>query len=297
MLDSPEAVLFHYGVSAVKYQELYRSCGVPMLVHFNGFDLSSKLRSEDYARQLREAIPHMAGFVVVANYMRDWLLSNGAEASKIHYIPYGVPVREFKISTNTGNEHCRFLAVGRLTSKKAPEHTIRAFAKCHQAFSNCTLTVIGDRPLRESCSQLVASLGMEDSVTFLGVQTSEQVKLHMSEASVFVQHSITPESGDKEGWPVAIAEAAASGLPIVSTQHASIPEEVIDGETGILVGENDWEAMAQGMLELAKSPDLRQRFGTAARSHISQWDFSNQIGKLEDLVLAISRGPLASPTD
>ena len=108
----------------------------------------------------------------------------------------------------------------------------------------------------------------------------------MRDASVFVQHSITSGHGDKEGWPVAIAEASASRLPIVSTIHASIPEQVIDGSTGFLVAEGDENAMASAMTKLALNPSLRKRFGDSAREHIRNWDTQSQVQKLESILLS-----------
>jgi glycosyltransferase involved in cell wall biosynthesis len=84
----------------------------------------------------------------------------------------------------------------------------------------------------------------------------------MKEADIFAQHSmVDPDTGDEEGLPVTILEAMAEGLPVVATRHAGIPEEVIEGETGILVDETDVEAMAAGLVELARSPERRQEFG------------------------------------
>ena len=61
----------------------------------------------------------------------------------------------------------------------------------------------------------------------------------MKKAHIFLQHSVTcPITGDEEGVPVAILEAMASGLPVVSTFHAGIPEAVVDGKTGFLVSED-----------------------------------------------------------
>ena len=60
-----------------------------------------------------------------------------------------------------------------------------------------------------------------------GIVSHEEVALLMQESRVFVQHSLVPSSGDTEGTPVAILEAGAAGLPVVSTKHAGISEVVI----------------------------------------------------------------------
>ena len=82
----------------------------------------------------------------------------------------------------------------------------------------------------------------------------------MNGADVFVQHSITDShTGDQEGLPVAVLEAMASGLPVVATRHAGIPEAVVEGETGYLVEEGDIGAMAGHIARLAEDHTLRSK--------------------------------------
>jgi glycosyltransferase involved in cell wall biosynthesis len=105
---------------------------------------------------------------------------------------------------------------------------------------------------------------LQDRVTLHGVQPSPVVADLMAKADIFLQHSATdPTNGDMEGLPVAILEAMARGLPVVSTRHAGIPEQVVEEETGFLVDEGDVDGMAKGILRLAIDPSLRQRMGQA----------------------------------
>src|SRR5690606_38663847 len=92
----------------------------------------------------------------------------------------------------------------------------------------------------------------------------------------FVQHSMTAPDGDIEGMPVAILEAASSGLPVVSTYHAGIPEAVLHGQTGFLVEEVDVDGMAAYMVKLATDPLLARNLGLAARKHMEQ-DYTQQV--------------------
>lgn len=99
-------------------------------------------------------------------------------------------------------------------------------------------------------------------MTLHGGQPNEVVQQLMSKADIFLQHSMTdPESGNEEGLPVAILEAMANSLPVVSTRHAGIPEAVLDGFTGYLVDEGDTLEMGERIVMLALDPHLRQRMG------------------------------------
>ncbi|MDZ4817631.1 MAG: glycosyltransferase [Planctomycetota bacterium] len=286
--DNPQVALCHYGTTAVRVYPVLRRLKIPLVVHINGFDLSLMLGRSDYVRQLKQAIPNIACFVVVAKYMSDWLVANGADPQRIRYIPYGVPLDEFLPSTHVNAMPCRFLAAANLVSKKSPLTTLAAFAKCRKACPQVRLTVLGDGPLRAECESLIDRLQLRACVAMLGAQSTSRVRAEMAQASVFLQHSVTDTDGNKEGWPVAIAEAAASGLPVVATRHASIPEQVVDGTSGILVDEGDVDAMAAAMVTLAEDPALRSRMGIAARSHISQWDSLRQIAHLENELLTVA---------
>ena len=132
--------LIHYGTTAVGYARMLSQLEQPFAIHFNGFDLSMMTRSARYRKKIVEAAKLARGLIVVADYMRDWLTGQGISAAKIHKVPYGVP-DEF-LSHDVRANHssdCVFLMVGRLTPKKAPLLTIKAFAKCHQKKSLCEI--------------------------------------------------------------------------------------------------------------------------------------------------------------
>ena len=194
-------------------------------------------------------------------------MSLGAPLEKVHFIPCGVDCRQFA-GASPATAPPLFLAVGRFVEKKAPHLTIRAFAEAHSAHPSARLRMIGDGPLWNECRQLAKSLAVEKAVEFLGTQTHAIVTSEMHQARCFVQHSVEAASGDCEGTPVGILEAGASGLPVISTRHAGIPDVVIEGETGFLVDEGDVEGMAKHMLQIAEDPALAGRLGQAARKRI-----------------------------
>ena len=105
--------------------------------------------------------------------------------------------------------------------------------------------MVGAGLLHDVCSKLVKALHIEHAVELKGIVDHAGVAALMQESRVFVQHSLVPASGDTEGTPVAILEAGAAGLPVVSTKHAGISEAVIHGKTGFLVDEGDIDAMAE----------------------------------------------------
>jgi glycosyltransferase involved in cell wall biosynthesis len=287
----PDVVLCPYATTALRILPVARRLRIPVIAHCNGYDLSGGLGNKWYRWSLRRWAGGMDAFVVVAAYMRDWLVANGVDPHRVHQIPYGVPLSDYTPASDLAGQPCRFLCVGRLVEKKAPQHVLRAFARCHARAPGVTLAMIGSGPLEGACRQLAEELGIAQAVTFAGSQPATKVAAAMSGASVFVQHSVTASGGDKEGWPVAIAEAMASGLPVVATRHAEIPNQVVHGQTGVLVSEHDWQAMSDAMAELALGPCLRQAMGAAGRRRATEFfDVVAQVGRLEDVLLATIRG-------
>jgi colanic acid/amylovoran biosynthesis glycosyltransferase len=289
----PDVILTHYGSTGIRVAPAARAEGVPLVVHFNGIDLSAMLRSWYYRWSLRRAIPHIARFIVVAEYMRDALIRLGADPERIERIPYGIPMECYSFTARSGHGPCHFLMVGRLTAKKRPDLSIRAFVRVAAAHPDAQLTIIGDGELLPGVRQLIDRLRLTDRIRLLGSQPPEGVRRALQQADVFVQHSVTAATGDMEGWPVAIAEAAASGLPVVSTRHASIPEQVVHEVSGLLCEEGDWETMGEYMERLAANPTLRRQMGQAARTRMAPLDTVRQIELLEQTLLgAAGQAPL-----
>lgn len=275
----PRAVLAHYGPNAIKIASLCKRQGIRLFVHFHGYDASSLLRNSSYLSNITKVLKFSAGAVVVSDAMAT-TIRGLVEGEKVHVIPCGVDLDIFANGTTVGKEPgtCRFLMVGRLVEKKAPLISIRAFEACADVVPDCELRIIGFGPLRQAIDEHIAGSRHREKIHMLGSKDFSEVRREMLAADVFVQHSVTASDGNTEGWPISIAEAAAAGLPIVSTRHAGIPMQVRHEETGFLVEEGDAGEMAKCMEELAKDPHLRLRMGEESRKHIAN------VGSIDDSV-------------
>jgi colanic acid/amylovoran biosynthesis glycosyltransferase len=268
-LSRARAVLAEYGPTGVQAMEACRRACVPLIVHFMGYDATQRDVLAEHAETYPLMFRRAAALVVVSRAMQRQLISLGAPAEKVHYNPCGAECR----SAASGDPSSRppvFLAVGRFVEKKAPLVTLNAFAKVYRACPEARLRMIGDGPLFEQSQALARELGIEEAVAFLGAQPHAVVREEMQRARCFVQHSVEAPNGDCEGTPVGILEAGATGLPVVSTRHAGIPDVVVEEHTGLLVDERDVAGMAAQMLRLAEDAGLAGRLGREARRHIEQ---------------------------
>ena len=166
------------------------------------------------------------------------------------------------------------MAVGRFVPKKGPLLTLAAFERLlsqlpESLASACRLVMVGDGPMLEEAKRLVRQKALTTQVHFAGVLPPAEIAALMRQVRGFVQHSLVAPDGDSEGSPVAVMEAQLSGLPVVATRHAGIPEVVMDGTTGLLVEEGDVPGMAEAMAQLVRDPQLAARLGAAGHERIS----------------------------
>jgi glycosyltransferase involved in cell wall biosynthesis len=284
-----EAVLAEYGPTGVRTMAACRRLGIPLIVHFHGFDASVRSVLEQHAQTYPAMFRNAAAIVAVSQSMRSGLIALGARAAKVHYNPCGVDCRQFG-GARPAEAPPVFVAVGRFVEKKAPELTIRAFAEAVRSHPAARLHMIGDGPLQDDCRRLAAELGVDGAVTFLGTQPPAVVQEEMRKARAFVQHSIEAANGDREGTPVGILEAGASGLPVVATLHGGIPDVVVSGETGFLVAEKDVASMARHMVAVADSPELAGRMGRQARERIAaHFSSERSLNRLWSIIEATRR--------
>jgi colanic acid/amylovoran biosynthesis glycosyltransferase len=267
-----------------------RMAKVPLVVHFHGYDAYDRRTLERYEKEYQEMFLSAAAFVVVSKAMCEQVVRLGAPREKVHLNPCGVDVLRFTF-TDAGNNPPHFLAMGRFVEKKAHLLTILAFERALRQCPEMRLSLAGDGPLLDSCKQLVAALRLEGAVQFLGVVSHDRVPSLMQRFRGFVQHSATAPSGDSEGNPVAVMEAGASGLPVVSTKHAGIVDTVAHGDTGLLSEELDIDSMAVHMTLLARDPRLASKLGEKARVRIQTYfSMERSIQGLHDILEASAKG-------
>ena len=256
-----KVILSEYLDQSLQWLPMAQRLGIPFFSHAHGYDVSRSLRNPKWQTEYL-LYNQSSGVIVVSEASRSKLVNLGLHDSKIFTIPCGVDVPSGFICGQ--NNLVRCLAVGRMIAKKAPILLLDAFRKATLAWPNLHLDYVGTGEIFPAAKQYVQSVGLADRVTLHGEQSSKFVHDLMNKADIFVQHSMTdPDTGDEEGLPVAILEAMAQGLPVISTNHAGIPEAVVDGMTGFLVNEGDSTLMAEKIVSLASDDDLRQKFGSA----------------------------------
>jgi GalNAc-alpha-(1->4)-GalNAc-alpha-(1->3)-diNAcBac-PP-undecaprenol alpha-1,4-N-acetyl-D-galactosaminyltransferase len=166
--------------------------------------------------------------------------------------PVSMPESEELVSTlYTDDRH--LVSIGKLTPQKGFDLLIKAFAQICDAHPEWTLTIFGEGEMRVELENLISQLGLEEQVYMPGVV--KNIDAHLRKADIFVLASRF------EGFPVALCEAMACGVPVIATDCLSGPREIVhDGTDGLLVVPENVDALAVGLDLLMSDPVKRQYF-------------------------------------
>lgn len=279
-----DVVLAEYGMVGAMVTAACKLAHVPLVVHFHGADAHHEGTVNKYSDLYRSMFKYANTLVAVSAEMSERLKELGAKPEKVVLNPYGVDTALFTIA-DVKTSKADFLSVGRFVAKKSPLSVVEAFFILSKKVTDARLWMVGEGPLLLQAKELAGQLNLLDKITFTGVLSKNQIQALMQRMRCFVQHSVTAVDGDKEGTPNTILEAGASGLAIVSTQHAGIKEAVINGETGYLVPEHDVKGMAQFMNKIAEDAQLAAELGLKEAAHIRKnYEMNDRINTLAALL-------------
>jgi glycosyltransferase involved in cell wall biosynthesis len=266
--EKVDVVFSEYLFTGAEVTPVCKELGIPVVSIALGYEISKYEMIEKYREKYRVLFQYAEKIFVVSNHMRKNILDIGCSEEKIVYTPAG-PAKEF-FDLHPKFKTKQIFALGRFVDKKAPYLTVMAFKEVLKKHPDAVLVMGGDGELLQVCKDLVHALDIEDAVVFKGrIDQSEQLAI-LENSYAFVQHSKVAESGDSEGTPVAILEASASGIPVVSTNHAGIPDVIKHGITGLLSEENDVAAMAENLISLLDDPELAKQMGTAGKKRVKE---------------------------
>ncbi|PYM00695.1 MAG: hypothetical protein DMF19_08665 [Verrucomicrobia bacterium] len=247
--------------------------GIPFSMTAHGQDFMSDLGNDELLRELCAS----AEFVgAETDYSRDLLAGRCPESrEKIFRIYNGIdlsrfPRRDVLLEVPGRSSEIRFLSVGRLVPFKGFDILIDACAELQKRGLNFNCEIIGEGALGEELEQRVSRQNLRERIHFAGEQSQNYVLAALRDSDVLVLASAQDERGASDIFPTVIAEAMATGKPVVSTTVAGIPELVANRETGLLVPPRDARALADAMEQFARDENLRADFGRAGRLRIEQ---------------------------
>ena len=287
----PDVVHSHFGDLGWYDHEVVAATGAAHVVTFYGYDVNYLLQRRRYwADRYRKLFKTSATFLCEGPHMRSALIRMGAVPSSVLVHHLGVPVGSIPFGSKmwSGGE-LRVLIASSFGEKKGIPVALQALERLSRVVP-LSVEIVGDassddRGSREK-EKILAFLRRSDlRVRLHGFMSLADLRRMMAACHLLVVPSMTSSDGDTEGGaPVTLMEAAAVGIPVLSTDHCDIPEVIIDGKTGLLAPEGDVEALLRTLQEMIDRRDEWSRFAELGRARVEEeFDSAKQAVRLAAL--------------
>ena len=220
-----------------------------------------------------------------SRYTQALLQARVGPAVEVAVVRAAVPVGEyaFRARSIPIRGPVRAVTVAGLEEYKGHSVLLRALAD-EPDLARVTLDIVGDGPLRLELEALTRSLALEGRVTFRGAMTEDGVRTALDEADLFVLPSTFDENNRADNIPVALMEAMSSGVPVVTSRLAGIPELVVDGSTGYLAEPGDAGDLARVIGRILEDPAVLTVTEHARRMVEDEFDIELNAARLAALI-------------
>lgn len=255
---------------------LASALGKSTICHLHGAEFEHFYENEcgPIRRRLIRALFGCCTRVVVLSESWKRYIAELVSEERIRVLPNPVEIPNVEAGVRT-DDGAQLLFLGRLGRRKGIYDLIEAMRLIHGEVEDVRLICAGDGEV-EKVAEAVRRLGLDGSVSVVGWVDGSAKQCLLSESDVFVLPS------HNEGLPVAMLEAMAAGLPVISTRVGGIPDALEDGVEGILIEAGDVSALAEAITHLVGNASLRGRMGRAARQRAScEFAASSVVGRLE----------------
>ncbi len=225
--------------------------------------------------------------IAVSASTRDFLVQERhVPVERVRLIWNGAPLEEFApvaaekaqaLRAELGIAPTALLVglVGRLNQQKGHRYLLQAAPQVLAQVPLAHFLIVGDGDLMGELRALAAALGITDRVTFAGHRADVPTVLGALDAFCI--------SSTYEGTPLALFEAMAAGKAIVSSAVDGCREVLVDRLTGLLVPPRDPPALAQALIEVLASADLRESLARSAQAAASRYDIRTCVTRMEAL--------------
>jgi colanic acid/amylovoran biosynthesis glycosyltransferase len=261
-----EHVHAHFvGQAATAAWVVRRLTGIEYTVTAHAFALS-----EDRAffrRRVRDA-----GFVVtISRFNANFIFRYCRGITPpIFVVRAGIDLSTFDYRERTLPSHgpIRTLAIGSLLAYKGHRILIEALDDPDAVIQRLELAIVGDGPERGNLEAEIGARGLGDRVKLLGSLPENEIAMLLGDADLFVLPSLLPQTGRMEGIPVVLMEALASGVPVIASRLAGIPELIEPGVTGTLAEEGDPVSLRDAIRQIVTDPAAARTMAAAGRRRV-----------------------------
>jgi glycosyltransferase involved in cell wall biosynthesis len=267
-----------------------RRVGIPVIAVSRGWTAHT-LKVRAYEALDRRMLRRMDAVVCVSAGQAAKVARTGIARDRLHVIHNSVDPARFRNGGAAGRAILEGLfasprsaiiaGIGRQSPEKGFDQLVDAARLLVRDDDRVGIVLVGDGPDRPMLEALVRASRLESNVVFAGFRTD--VDRLLPGADILAQASHT------EGLPNVVLEASAAGLPVVATNVGGTNEIIEDGVNGFLVPAADPPALARRLLDLVRSPDLRQQMGDRGRDLVrARFSFARQAAAYEELFAKVA---------
>lgn len=281
--ERPDIVHGHFGLDSYRLIPVLKKFKIPFIVNFYGHDVVRLPKEFGWTTRYKKLKNYLDYAIAGSDDMKRNLIKLGFDQSKIKTIKLAVDVDSIQFRQRK-NAEAKIMMVGRLVEKKGFTYALKAVNLLKNKLPNLQLNIFGDGELMDSLKQEVSDLEIENHVNFRGFTDIKEVIEQLYKHDILIVPSVQAMDGDREGIPQTTVEGMATGIPAIASDHAGLPELVINEQTGLQVPERDSKAISEAILKLVKNPDLVKKVSLNGRKEVEkEHNINSQVKKTEDL--------------
>lgn len=253
----------HFASTATEVARLAaRFASVPYTFTAHAKDI---FHSSAVEEDLQRKLAHADGVLTVSDYNLRHLQGRfGQVADKVERLYNGLHLGRFTFD-NSDRVEPRIVSVGRLIEKKGFDVLIEACALLRQEALEFSCEIIGTGEKAEELQAQIERLNLAGHVRLMGPRPQAEIVECVRRGMVFAAPCVVGRDGNADGLPTVLIEAMALGVPCVSTDVTGIPELVRDGETGLMVPQQDAAQLSAALRRLLTQAGLRAQLAEAGR--------------------------------
>ena len=285
----------HFAPVGWHYRKVAKKLKAPHVVSFYGYDYEKlPFKEPKWIKKYQELFKQADLFICEGTFGARTLVKIGCPKDKIKIVRLGVEIKDIQYYSRVKfKNELKLLQIAHLTEKKGHIYTVKAFIKALKSYPNMSLTLVGsgDEIILNRIKNEISICGVEDRITINNSIDFNQIYEFMKDYHVFIHPSCHTADMDCEGGaPVVLLNAQATGMPVISTVHCDIPEEVINGETGLLTQEKDIDSLSESIKVFYNMDNNEyQTYCHNARVHIEEnYDSIKNLKILKDIYTNLS---------
>ncbi len=290
----------HFAPTGCYYSKLAKFLKAPHVVSFYGCDYESlPFMYPKWEKRYKKLFKEADLFLCEGSFGAGILKNKGCPQEKIQISRLGVNTSEVPYHKREKSPgELKLLQIALFSEKKGHIYTIKAFTQALKTCPNMSLTLVGggseysSEYIKKQVFEEINGNNIQDKVKLIPGVNFEHLYEFLSNYQVFIHPSCYSETKNCEGGaPVVLLDAQATGMPVISTTHCDIPDEVIDGKTGILSPEKDINKLYQSIVSFYNMDnDSYQSFSQNARKHVEEfYDLKKNVENLRKIYNNLSR--------